>query len=158
MGAVLMGVLSGLIMGTLAVLLRRFAGAIILIPVALAPLGYFYVWRDALLGPCFFATGFDTPACEPFRDFLALTLNNAADGVIFLVTYLVVAFVTFLALCVARKTIAKADMTSPAQKERRRQAQLRLRQARAELRARLEAEKDGVTRALEAAQRRESAS
>lgn len=158
MSIALVGILSGMIFGTLAVLLRRFIGAIILAPVVIAPLAYLFVWRDALIGHCFFASNFNTQGCTAFRSFLGMSLDNAGSAILVLSTHLVFAFVTFLAVSMIRKAIANADMSTPAQKEMQRQAEERMREAQAELKAKMEEELKAATLALEASRRPQATS
>jgi hypothetical protein len=58
-GIVLVGILSGMIFGAFATIVRPYASTIILTPVILAPLVFLFMWRDALIGHCFL--------CQQFR-------------------------------------------------------------------------------------------
>ncbi|MFK7792461.1 MAG: hypothetical protein AB8B88_07305 [Devosiaceae bacterium] len=157
-GIILIGILSGMVFGTLAMLLPRLAVGVILLPIVLAPVGYLIVWRDALIGPCFFASNFNTDQCAPFRTFIGLTLDHAGDAIVITATHLVLAFVTFMALSVARKTIARVDLSSPEEKEAKRKAEEHVRQAHAELKQKMEDDLAAATAALHASRQSRAAS
>jgi len=149
-GITLVGILSGMIFGALATMVRQHASAIILAPVILAPIAYLFVWRDALIGPCFFASNFDTDACTPMRGLMATTLEHAGDTVIVVISHIVVAFVMVAVLSVSRSAIAKANMKSPHQKEMERLAYEQKLAAQLETKRRMEEEMEAATRAIHA--------
>lgn len=121
-GIVLVGILSGMIFGALATIVRQYASAIILAPVIVAPFVYLFLWRDALIAPCFFASNFSSDLCAPVHGLIASTLEHAGDTVIVVVSHIVVAFVMLAVLTVSRSAIAKANMKSPHQREMERLA------------------------------------
>lgn len=109
-GIVLVGILSGMVFGSLAMILRPIAGAVIITPVIASPIAYMYLWRDALQGPCFFASNFSTEACMPTRVFINMTLQHASDAVIVMVSHIFVAFTLVTVLTILRNTINAIDM------------------------------------------------
>lgn len=109
-GIVLVGILSGMVFGALAMILRPIAGAVIITPVIASPIAYMYLWRDALQGPCFFASNFSTEACTPTRAFITMTLHHASDAVIVMVSHIFVAFTLVTVLTILRNTINAIDM------------------------------------------------
>ncbi|WP_375572718.1 hypothetical protein ABWH92_05025 [Ahrensia marina] len=149
-GIILVGILSGMVFGALATMMRQYASAIILAPIILAPIGYLFVWRDALIGPCFFASNFATDACTPMRGLIATTLEHAGDTVIVVVAHIVVAFVMVAVLSVSRTAIAKANMKSPHQREMERLAYEQRLAAQLETKRRMEEEMEAATKAIHA--------
>lgn len=113
-GIVLVGILSGMVFGALAMILRPIAGAVIITPVIASPIAYLYLWRDALNGPCFFATNFNTEACGPTRALFSMTLQHASDAVIVMVSHIFVAFTLVTVLTILRNTIDAIDMQNHA--------------------------------------------
>lgn len=109
-GIVLVGILTGMVFGALAMILRPIAGAVIITPVIASPMVYLYLWRDALNGPCFFATNFNTEACRTTRVFFTMTLQHASDAVIVMVSHIFVAFTLVTVLTILRNTINAIDM------------------------------------------------
>jgi hypothetical protein len=150
-GIVLVGLLSGMVFGALATLMRRFASFIILAPVIALPIVYLVVWREALIGHCFFAHNFADNSCEAFHALLANTLENAGDTVVVVVTHILVAFVLVGVLTVVRSAIANANMKSPYEKEQERLAFERRIEAQRALKARLEEQMQSATKAILAA-------
>lgn len=112
-GIVLVGILSGMVFGALAMILRPIAGAVIITPVIAAPFAYLYLWRDALHGPCFFASNFGSEMCTPTRAFITMSLNHASDAVIVMVSHILVGFVLVTVLTILRNTINAIDMRRP---------------------------------------------
>lgn len=106
-GIILIGVLSGMIFGILAMAVRPIASAVILAPLVLAPLGYLFVWRHALVGPCLFAENFNNDGCTQTRALLTMTLDNAGDAVLVATTHIGVAFFLVIALTALRKLVNK---------------------------------------------------
>lgn len=113
-GIALVGILSGMIFGALAMILRPIAGAVIITPIIAAPMVYIYLWRDALYGPCFFATNFSSEACLPTRAFITMTLQHASDTVIVMVSHIFVAFTLVTVLTILRNMINAIDMQNHA--------------------------------------------
>lgn len=109
-GIALVGILSGMIFGALALMLRPIAGAVIITPVIASPVAYLYLWRDALIGPCFFATNFNTQACEPTRAFFTMTLQHASDAVTVTFSHIIVGFALVTTLTILRNIINAIDM------------------------------------------------
>lgn len=112
-GIVLVGILSGLVFGSLAMILRPIAGAVIITPVISAPMVYMYLWRDALHGPCFFASNFSSDMCAPTRAFFTMTLNHASDATIVMVSHIFVGFTLVTVLTLLRNIINALDMQRP---------------------------------------------
>lgn len=113
-GIALVGILSGMIFGALAMILRPIAGAVIITPVIAAPMVYIYLWRDALHAPCFFANNFSSQACEATRTFFRMTLHHASDAVIVITAHIFVAFTLVTVLTILRNTINAIDMNKRA--------------------------------------------
>jgi hypothetical protein len=109
-GIALVGILSGMVFGALAMILRPIAGAVIITPIIASPIAYLYLWRDALNGPCFFATNFNTEACSPTRAFFMMTLQHASDAVTIMVSHIMVGFTLVTILTILRTTIDTIDM------------------------------------------------
>lgn len=109
-GIVLVGILTGMIVGALAMILRPIAGAVIITPVIASPIAYLYLWREALHGPCFFAQNFNTDACLPTRAFFTMTLQHSSDAVIVMMTHIVTAFALVTVLTILRNVINAIDM------------------------------------------------
>lgn len=122
-GIILVGILSGMIFGALAMLLRRAAAPIILLPILLAPILYLFVWRDAIMGHCLFASTFGTPACSPTRDFFAFTLAHASDAILVLMAHLGTAVVTVVLLSAFRSGLDRLwHIAAQARRAKTRQA------------------------------------
>jgi hypothetical protein len=148
-GIALIGILSGMIFGALATLVRSYATTIILAPVVAAPLVYLTVWRDALIGHCFFASAFSSDACTPLRLLTMRTLEHAGDTVIVAIAHMAVAFVLMAVLTLVRAAIANADMKSPRERELQRLAYERHLAAQLEAKRRIEEEMEEITRAIQ---------
>ena len=151
-GIVLVGLLSGMIFGALAMLMRRFASFIILAPVIALPTVYLFMWRDALVGHCFFARHFNTPACSPLHTLISTTLEHAGDAVVVVIAHILVAFATVFALSALRMLIARADLSSPQRKEAMRRAHDEQVKVQMATKKRLEEQMEAATRAILASQ------
>ncbi|MBO6675961.1 MAG: hypothetical protein JJ908_12885 [Rhizobiales bacterium] len=149
-GIILVGILSGMIFGALATMVRPYASAIILAPVILAPLVFLFMWRDALIGHCFFASNFNTETCTPMRALVSTTLAHAGDTVIVVVSHIVIAFIMVALLSVLRDVIARANMKSPYQKEMEQKAYEQRVEAQLRLKRKMEEDMEAATKAIHA--------
>jgi hypothetical protein len=149
-GIVLVGILSGMIFGAFATIVRPYASTIILTPVILAPLVFLFMWRDALIGHCFFASNFGTEACTPMRALVSTTLAHAGDTVIVVVSHIVIAYFMVALLTVLRDLIARANMKSPYQREMERKAFERKVEAQLQLKKKMEEDMEAATKAIHA--------
>lgn len=144
----LIGILSGMVIGVLATLMRRHATFIILMPMFLAPAAYLVVWRESLIGHCVFAHHFHSDSCAPMRALLYQSLEHTADAIIVAIAHVIVGFTTVTVLSVVRTMIVNVDLRSPAEKEAVRLEYERRMEAQAEVKKRMEEDMDAMTKAL----------